>query len=281
MRRKWMGLTLALALALTIVGCGAASEPAATADSAGNAASASEAKAEDQSEEKEAAQNDVANETSDASEEATADEGLQIVELTPETDFVSEGDYEISGLFSDILSDRSVREGWYYYYSEGTEPKVPWEKWKCADGMYTSCELLFNLTGLNDAADKSSSERFSGVIVFNAPADFSPEQELDEAYVTQLLEMAQADSSIEVYPLTTMQDNPDQVDLDGIQARSIDATILENGQTAKQSLVADVSEAFYRSWENKEAKESMWAFFGYDDNYLFAVDLRKYMEEAN
>lgn len=218
----------------------------------------------------------VAEENEEAALEASS---LNFMELTPDSDITVEGDYELSGLFTDILTDKSVHDGWFYYYSIGTETNVPWERWEPAEGMYTSCEILFNMKQLNESADKSYGDRFSGVILFNAPKDFTPSDVLDENYVETLLQMAKDDSNVEVYELTPLQDNPEQYDKDGIQARSKDSAILKKNVEAKQSLIADVSEKFYRSWEDENATESMWAFFSYGGNTIYMIDLCEWMEE--
>lgn len=209
-----------------------------------------------------------------------ADDSLAVIELTPDTEYTSEGDYTLDGMFTDILSDRSLHNGWFYYYSEGTDSGVPWAKWECAEGMHTSCELLFNMTQLNNEAETDFVSRTCGVIVFGVPEDFVPSNPITEEYLAELLKTAADDLSIEVFPFTPMQDNPGQTDNEGQPARSIDGAILEDGETAKISLIADVSEAFYRSWEDENAVDSMWAFFSLDSRTVFAVNLREYLVEC-
>lgn len=218
------------------------------------------------------------NNTAGDNTESIEKESHEVIELTPDSNIVRTGSYEISGLFTDILSEKSVSEGWYYYYSSGTEDKVPWAKWEHAEGMYTSCELLFNYKNLDKKAQKSTTDRFSGVIVYNYPKDINLKEKLDDGYIEYLQNLAKTNPGMELYKLTPMQDNPNQKDLDGYQARSKDAKILELYQEAKQSLIADVSKAFYDSWANR-GQEEMWAFFSYDDDVTYAVNLRKYMEE--
>lgn len=211
-------------------------------------------------------------------EDKKTSEYLEYIEFTPDSNIVRQGDYELSGLFTDILSEKSMSQGWYYYYSVGIENKVPWEEWKPKEGMYTSCELLFNYKNLDAKAKKSSTDRFSGVIVFNSPDELNFKEELKADYIEYLKKLAKENPDMEVYDLIPMQDNPGQFDLDGYQARSLDAKILDLNQEAKQSLVTDVSKKFYDSWANKSAEE-MWAFFSYGDNVIYAVNLRKWMVE--
>lgn len=218
------------------------------------------------------------NNASNNTEKSPEETAFKLIELTPDSDIVRKDDYEISGLFTDILSDKSVSQGWYYYYSVGTEDKVPWNKWEHAEDMYTSCELLFNYKNLDKEAKKSTTDRFSGVIVFNNPKEINFEEELDNDYIEHLQDLAKKNPGMELYELTPLQDNPNQRDFDGYQARSKDAKILEFNQEAKQSLIADVSKAFYDSWANK-GTEGMWAFFSYGDNVVYEVNLRKYLVE--
>ena len=211
---------------------------------------------------------------------AAADPGsFEIIELTPDSTIVREGDYAVSGLYTDILTDNSLSQGWFYYYSVGTENEVPWSKWTCADGMYTSCELLFNLQNLKDPMEMTFLDRFTGFIVYNADPKQVPECGSSAEYLGALRKLAADTPAAEVFDLTGLQRNPEQFDIDGYEARSKDAVLLDRDETAQQDLIADVSRDFYKSWENG-GTEPMWAVFSYEDGAVFAVNLRLYMVEG-
>lgn len=210
------------------------------------------------------------------------DPSFSIIELKPDMEYTVDSDYTISALNSDILSDISVNQGWYYYFSKGTEPgNVPWEKWTCADGMYTSCELLFDMKNLKENMDKTFIERFNGLIVYNADLKDASEYSSAEEYFNAINDIVSENTDAETFPLTPLQRNPGQFDTDGYETRSIDAALLARDETAQQDLIADVSEAFLRSWENSSSQEPMWAVFSYNDDVIFTVDLRKYMKECS
>lgn len=201
--------------------------------------------------------------------------GIEVVQLTPDTVYTLDGDYAVSGLYSDILTDGDVAEGWYYYYSTGTESPAPVYDWVCAEGMHTSCELMYDLKNLKQSMDAPFMDRFRGFIVYNMEQSVIPEGDSAYSALDELREAAAGSPSAKLFEFTCLQRNPGQLDTDGYETRSKDAVLLGAGEAAQQDIIADVSTDFLRSWES--GSEPMWAVFAYDDATLFTVDLRLYM----
>lgn len=253
--KKFLLILLAAVMIFSFAACGGSKEPA-------------------KDEGAQTAAEESVNQTDNAAEDVGG-----LVELNPSSKYEVEGKFVLNGLQTEILSDASVKEGWYYYYSEGTGEKVPALDWEKREGMHTSCEIFFDMTNLEDKMTKSFVERCQGLILYNPPESFKPE-ELNKDFVKTLEDLAAANEGTEVFKLTPLQSNPKQTDLDGYTTRSLDAVLLGKDETAKQVLLGDVSDAFYKSWENSEAKEEMWAYFTYGDDVIFAVNLRTWMKDV-
>lgn len=199
-----------------------------------------------------------------------ADEDVKIVELKNGDGYAKSGDYEIRDFHADILDDRSRADGWYYDYCKGTESGVASKEWKTGKGMYTTCELFFNMTSMKERKSPFS-KRFTGYIVFDAPEDF----DIREVLRTGSIETS-GESKTEIFPFTFLQTNPDQTDAEGREVRSKDAVALGAWESADQWLFADVSERFLRSWSN-ETPESMWAYFTFNDGIIYSCNLHACM----
>lgn len=210
-----------------------------------------------------------------------AEQSFRIIPLTPDTQYIAEGDYILSGLYSDILTDQAVSDGWGYYYSRGTAmTDVPSDDWHCADGMYTSCELMFDMMNLQESMASTFIDRFSGVIVFGiGPGFLTACQCAGDCFDLLYSSISQVPGAA-LFPLTPLQRNPGQTDIYGYETRSLDAVLLGLNETAQQDLIADISEACYRSWEDKNAAEPLWALFSYSEDTVFCVDLRVWLEDA-
>lgn len=206
---------------------------------------------------------------------------FRIIELDPHVRVTKENDYVISGLNTDILSDASRQDGWFYYYSEGTENGVPWKEWETANGAYTSCELLFDMTNLRDSMQQTFLERLNGAVVFCADTVILEGCASVPECMRSLKEYAEKNPDTELFDIIPCQENPGQTDSDGYPAWSKDAVLLGKDKSAGQRLIADVSDAFYRSWTDSNAGEPMWAFFAFDDNVLYAVNLRLWLKDAD
>lgn len=203
-------------------------------------------------------------------------ETFYAIELEPNT-VVEREEYTLDGMYTDILSDRSVADGWYYYYSKGTESPTDALAWEHAAGTHTTCEVYVGYTNLLEKPDRTVKDRFSGFIVYRSPEDFT----VQTTDINELRSQLEAYPEAELFDLTVMQANPDQVDTDGYPARSVDMVLLEQGQTALISVFADVSETFYRAWEDPENTEQMWYFFSLDDGVIYAVNLRTWLVDDN
>lgn len=219
------------------------------------------------------------NKKSDTASEKESKGKTKIVELDEKSIITRKGDYVLSNMETDILTDASIREGWFYYYSTGTEEKVPWEEWKCADGMYTSCEILFDIQNLKKDMKETFIQRFTGVIAYNIDLKTVPDCASAEEFFKEIRETASKDKKSEIFEFTPLQRNPGQLDTDGYETRSKDAVLLKCNETAQQDIIADVSESFLRSWENSSGTEPMWAAFSYDEDTVYIVDLRTQMKE--
>lgn len=211
-----------------------------------------------------------------------ADEpGLTVVELTPETVYTAEGDFTVSGLYTDILSRAAMSEGWVYYYMTGTEPGYnAGIDWVPGPGMYTSCRLFFSLENLKEQMDEPFTGRFRGAVVYNLTPDAVSGCESSEAFFEKLTALAESSPEAEIFSCTPMQRNPNQYHPDGYATASADAVPLGRNEAAMQDVIADVSESFLNSWEDSSAQQPMWAFFSYSDDAVFAVNLRQWLTDG-
>ena len=211
---------------------------------------------------------------------AASEDGIKLVELDPSTRYEAEGKFVINGMFADILTDDAVKEGWFYNYSTGTGEKVEAHDWEKAEERHTSCEVSFKMKNLEEKMTKSFVDRFEGVVVYNPPETFDEDKDLGRDFVKTLKDMAENNEGMEVFDLTPLQENPKQTDMDGYTTKSVDGVLLGKGQSAKQYLIADVSESFLRSWEKEKPEETLWAYFTYGEDVIFSVNLRSWMVDT-
>lgn len=195
-----------------------------------------------------------------------------LIDLSRDTVFTREDDYVLSGLYGDILTDASLNQGWCYYYGEGTDAVIPSKNWAPAPGMYTSCELYYNLENLKDGEEQNFKDRFSGFVVFNTDPRTDGEYQTAADFLAALQDKCESDSAAELISVCYMQTNPGQLDSDGYLVSSLDASPLGKNVYAQQRLLIDIPVEFLRSWEN--GSEEMWAVLCYDEDAVFLVNLR-------
>lgn len=218
----------------------------------------------------------------DVSDAADSQGEAQVVvtELDSESVITHDGDYELSGMYTDILSDRAKAEGWYYYYSEGTESGVPQLKWEPAEGMYTGCKLFVTLKNLNENMTETFMSRYQGFIAYQVDLKGIPACATATEYLNAVKTAAAATENAEIFEYTLYQRNPGQLDSDGNPALSDTAVLLKAGEEATQDMFASISEEFLRSWEDADSTEPMWAVFTFDESTVYLVDLRVFLTDG-
>ena len=217
----------------------------------------------------------------DVSDAADSQGEAQVVvtELDSESVITHDGDYELSGMFADIMTDKSKSDGWIYYYSEGTENGTPWLKWEPAEGMYTGCKLFVTLKNLNGNMTETFMSRYQGFIAYQVDLKGIPACATATEYLNAVKTAAAATENAEIFEYTLYQRNPGQLDSDGNPALSDTAVLLKAGEEATQDMFASISEEFLRSWEDQTDTEPLWAVFSFDESTVYLVDLKKNMRD--
>lgn len=210
-----------------------------------------------------------------------SDKSFQVVVLTPESKITVDKDYTLSKMHTDILSDKAVADGWFYYYCEGTEPVASYKEWKCSDDKYTSMEVMFEMKTLLDQVDQTYLDRFTGYVIYNTDIGEVSDCSSSSEYLAAVKALAEGNEEGEIAAFIPLQRNPGQKDQDGYEIRSKDAVLLKKNEIAQIDAIADVSEKFLRSWEDQTAKEPLWAVFSLDEKNVYCVDLRTYLTDAS
>lgn len=199
-----------------------------------------------------------------------------VIELEPDKEYTVEGKFTVKMDFVDILSDKFKADGWTYYYSEGTQKDTAAIEWVPKNEAYTTFEIYLDYTNLMDAMEIPPTESMQGIWVYNAPMS-EDSYSIDEISSEQLAVSITANfPEANAGVFTLLQENPGQMGNNGEQARSVDGVLLDKDVKLRVSLLGDIPEDVYRSWENKDGKP-LWAVFALDDTTLFFVDLSKHM----
>lgn len=216
MKRSVKVLAIALSLSLlglAVAGCGS------------NEKKADDSKKAQPTEQKAQSSDQKAQPSAQAQKAAT---GPTELAWSDKTDVVVEGDYELTRpeyrqgrgenefCMTDYISDASLADGWWYYYTEYEGDTVDYLEWPTVDGCYASCVnvLLKNLQ--SEPADFAS--RISAKITFDAGAK-------DEA----------------VHECTYFQYNEGQIDSEGYRVANTKVFDKVNpGETMQFGFYADI-----------------------------------------
>ena len=283
-----MVMITVMLVAISLAGCGGkktgndiGSVTSAVSETKAEAAPGADASAEITASDKDKESVETSAAAAESSEAAGIEETVKyrLVEFEPDMEVTVDDDYKIAWNLCNILGDIAMSEGAFYYYNEGTENGVPWYEWVTADGKYTSCEVTVSITNLNENMETSFNDRIQGVFVYNVPGNID-ELMIDDGFIDKLTDMAKNDPEMEIVELTYLQENPDQVDVEGCQVRSKDAVLLEKNQTVRQTFLGDISRTFFDSWNNCDKDKTIRAYFTYGDGNIYTIDLQKYMADS-
>lgn len=185
------------------------------------------------------------------------------VALSDSTDIVVEGDYELTrpvykkeknleyGEFalSDYISDASLEEGWWYYYTEYEGDTVDYLEWPQLDGCYpVKVDVLF--TNLKDEP-VDLADRISGAITFDSGGD--GEDLIDCTFFVRNLGQKDSDG----YPVVnTKVFNP-----------------VNPGETVEFGFFANIPK------DELDSDKPLELCFSIDDGALYLINLRAELED--
>lgn len=246
MKTRFLTLTaLLLCTLLLLTGCGN------TADSTESEAAAdSEAVAETETEAAPEAAEDAAD------EEKTVSFGLN------ET-VTEEGLCEMSGLYSEVLDDEAMAEGWYYYYTDSKDSPANIIHWEVSGENYTTAEVLFTVKNISDAP-----------------------QTFGDKLTARMLWQENGDAEAVCYDGTVFQQNPGQVEASGEMVMwSTNPVEIAAGESANVSFRFDIPKGVYEKMyatamgENPGITETCAFSFGGGTTYV--VDLAETLIAAS
>lgn len=166
MKKKWMLLMAVLLCGLIIfTGCGNTGDPSASIDSKNAEAGT--------------------NADGSAVEERYYSFGLD------ET-ITLENLCEISDLYSEVLDDKAMKDGWYYYYTDTDKSPATVINWEVSEENYTTAEVLFTVKNISDKP-QTYGDKITAKLIY---------QETDNAQPVS-------------YKGTVFQQNPGQVEKNG------------------------------------------------------------------
>ena len=136
-----------------------------------------------------------------------------------------EGLCEMSLLYSEVLDDAAVAEGWYYYYTDTDESPADMIRWELSEENYTTAEVLFSVKNISDQ-----------------PQTFGDK-------ITAVLYYQENESSETVcYPGIVFQQNPGQVDINGTMIMwSTKPVEIAVGESANVSFRFDIPKDTYQT----------------------------------
>ncbi|MDO5444981.1 MAG: hypothetical protein Q4F31_05100 [Eubacteriales bacterium] len=173
----------------------------------------------------------------------------EAIPIEPEKKITFENNCDIELYYSEILSDQSVAEGWWYYYTDTLDnPAVPLE-WKPHNGMHSTVIALFNVTNLRN-------EPVVLKDILNGHIEFG-------------------DLTFEG---TVFQRNPEQVDTDGFEIRSLKGVSVNPGETVCIDVLFDVSKEFHNTACAGFTDVPATAFFSLDSGEILSFSLNEFME---
>lgn len=194
MKKKWTLLMAILLCSLLIfTGCGNSEDPAE------NTKQEASTKADD-------------SETEDKTIYFGLDETIKLENLC-----------EISNLYSEVLDDKAMKEGWYYYYTDTDESPAAVIDWKVADENYTTVEVLFSVKNISDKP-----------------------QTFGDKVTAQMIYQENKDAQPICYDGTVFQQNPGQVEKNGeIIMWSTKPALIAAGESANVSFRFDIPKEVY------------------------------------
>lgn len=260
MNRKSVILVSLLLCILLLTGCGASESRPAAAEPAGTVSTEPTANAAgDKPEVSETVDESV---NPEAIEEITGSIEVDITFGLDET-VVYEGVCEMSGLYSEVLDDAAVADGWYYYYTDTDESPAEAIKWKLSDGNYTTAEVLFTVKNIS-----------------------SDPQTFGDRITARMIYQESADSRTDCYDGTVFQQNPGQVDESGgIIMWSTKPVEIAPGESANVSfrfdIPKDVYDKVYATATGEDTGIAETCEFGFGDGTTYVINLAEVLIPAS
>lgn len=257
MMKRFLSLTLAFLLCLSLVACGAEDPSSAPAQETAVTPESSETNTPKEEPETEAP----------ATEEAPASETESDVE--PETPAAGEeltvsfnlgdtaecaGLCTLSDLYAEVLDDDAMAEGWYYTYTDTDMSPAPICRWEPAEDNYTA-EVLFMVKNVS-GTPQTFGDRLTGRLLWQETAD-----------VETLC-----------FEGTAFQQNPEQMDENGeIMMMSTKPVPIADGESVQVSLrfdiPLDVYEQLFAVCSGEDNGASGTIEFSFGEGPTFVVEL--------
>lgn len=170
---------------------------------------------------------------------------------------------EMSGLYSEVLDDAAVEEGWFYYYTDTDESPAEVIFWELPEGAYTTVEVLFTVRNVS-----------------GAPRSFG------DKLTARLLWQETGDSQPVCFDGTVFQQNPGQTEASGdVIMWSTKPVEIGAGESANVSFRFDVPKDVYDKLYARAIGEENGIVetceFDFGDGTTFAVDLTQALIPAS
>ena len=170
---------------------------------------------------------------------------------------VHEGLCEMDDLYSEVLDDAAMAEGWYYYYTDSDVSPAPIISWKPSGENYTTVEVLFTVKNISDKP-----------------------QTFGDKITARMLYRENEEAQTEYYSGTVFQQNPGQVNGSGeIVMWSTKPVEIAVGGSANVSFRFDIPKAVYdKIYETATGADTQITEiceFGFGDGTTYEVDLEK------
>ena len=141
--------------------------------------------------------------------------------IGPESDVLVEGDYELTGGWTAMVSNADICQGIVFYYTDVRETGTQWLSWYPSAGNYATAAVALYIQNLS-----------------GAPVSFKDR-------VTAVLEYEDA-GEVKSIDCTYQQWNPGQVDNTGYEIYSEDCVEIPAGEKTQIRLIADVPYEFHQ-----------------------------------
>ena len=174
-----------------------------------------------------------------------------------------EGFCEISGLYAEVLDDKAIKEGWYYYYTDSDSSPAEIKKWELVEGAYTTAEALFTVKNLSDQPQIYGS-RLTAKMTYLEDENAQPV----------------------VFEGTVFQQNPGQVDGNGqIVMWSTKPVEIASGESTNVSFRFDIPKEVYEKMlaaaKGEENGISETCTFDFGTGTTYVIDLKKSLIPAS
>ena len=168
-----------------------------------------------------------------------------------------EGLCEMSGLYAEVLDDKSKEDGWSYYYTDTDQSPAKMITWEPSKGNYTTLEVFFTAKNISDK-----------------PTTFS------DKITAQMFYQVNKDANTDYFNGVVFQQNPNQVDENGeVMMWSTKPVEIAPNESTNVSFRFDIPKEIYdkvyatAKGENTGIVET--CEFNFGDGKIFVIDLAK------